>query len=399
MENTNGPVRILNLIDRVTNVPVCVVWEITLGCNLRCSHCGSRAGLKRTNELSFEECKKIVDELHELGTREICLIGGEVFIRPDWVYLVRYIKQKGIYCVVQTGGYKFPIDQLESALKFGLDGIGISIDGFKDDHDVLRGRSGSFNSAIELLRWCKQNSCSVSVNTQICSKNKNYIIEFGHFLMNEGVEFWQLQLTVPMGNASDQFEICLQPYELEKLYKSIYESYDELKKGGLLVMPGNNMGYFGPYEYLWRGPDRGGHYDGCTAGVNGMGIEADGTLKACPSLPKERYSCGSSRNTSIKQAWHSKKSFMWNRQPNERTYSGYCAECYYKDSCKAGCTWMSDSLFGEPGNNPYCIHRVIELKKKGIKEVVEKTKEATNIPFGTGKYKISEIQVIEITDE
>ena len=25
-------------------VPVHVVWELTLACNLKCSHCGSRAG-------------------------------------------------------------------------------------------------------------------------------------------------------------------------------------------------------------------------------------------------------------------------------------------------------------------------------------------------------------------
>ena len=27
--------------------PVHVVWELTLACNLRCAHCGSRAGHKR----------------------------------------------------------------------------------------------------------------------------------------------------------------------------------------------------------------------------------------------------------------------------------------------------------------------------------------------------------------
>lgn len=388
MKNTDGPVRILNLIDRVSNVPVCVVWEITLGCNLSCSHCGSRAGAKRRNELSLIECKNIVDQLSELGTREICLIGGEVFARKDWISLVEYIASKNIQCAIQTGGYRFPYPELEDAFQRGLSGIGISIDGFEEVHDSLRGKLGAFSSAMELLEWCRDRSYSVSVNTQISSLNKSDIHKFGESLMEKGVKYWQLQITVPMGNASDNFDICLQPQDLMEIYKRLASVYDKLTSGGLLMMPGNNVGYFGAYEYLWRGPNRGGYYDGCVAGVNGMGIEADGTIKACPSLPKERYSCGNAITDSISQAWKSDGVFDWNRKKDSRNYEGYCAECYYRHTCKAGCTWMSDSLFGRPGNNPYCIYRVEQLLKRNIVEFVEKVDEASSVPFGTGVYRI-----------
>ncbi|MBN9160059.1 MAG: hypothetical protein J0I07_03765 [Myxococcales bacterium] len=49
---------------------------------------------------------------------------------------------------------------------------------------------------------------------------------------------------------------------------------------------------------------------------------------------------------------------------------GYCATCYYADECKAGCTWTADVLFGKPGNNRYCHHRALELKKCGLRERV-----------------------------
>ena len=38
------PVRFVSEADASSNVPVHVVWEVTLACNLKCSHCGSRAG-------------------------------------------------------------------------------------------------------------------------------------------------------------------------------------------------------------------------------------------------------------------------------------------------------------------------------------------------------------------
>lgn len=58
-----------------------VVWEITLKCNLACSHCGSRAGDARTDELSTEEALDLVEQLKDVGIREVTLIGGEAFLR------------------------------------------------------------------------------------------------------------------------------------------------------------------------------------------------------------------------------------------------------------------------------------------------------------------------------
>ena len=61
------------------------VWEITLKCNLACIHCGSRAGPGRENELSTAEALDLVRQLDEVGIREVSLIGGEAFLRPDWL--------------------------------------------------------------------------------------------------------------------------------------------------------------------------------------------------------------------------------------------------------------------------------------------------------------------------
>src|ERR1700745_4376755 len=71
--------------DRRGHVPVHVVWEITLACNLKCGHCGSRAGKRRANELSTAECLDVVRQLAAAGTREITLIGGEAYLRRDWL--------------------------------------------------------------------------------------------------------------------------------------------------------------------------------------------------------------------------------------------------------------------------------------------------------------------------
>ena len=57
----------------------CAIWETTLKCNLKCSHCGSAAGNPRPNELTTEEALKLVEDLAELKTQDVCLMGGEPF--------------------------------------------------------------------------------------------------------------------------------------------------------------------------------------------------------------------------------------------------------------------------------------------------------------------------------
>src|ERR1700709_1764892 len=97
------PQRLRTDQDRRAHVPVHVVWEITLACNLKCGHCGSRAGKRRANELSTAECLDVVRQLAAAGTREITLIGGEAYLRRDWLEIAAEIARHGIHCGVQTG--------------------------------------------------------------------------------------------------------------------------------------------------------------------------------------------------------------------------------------------------------------------------------------------------------
>ena len=58
--------------------------ELTLRCNLRCLHCGSTAGEPRKDELEAEEWIKLIEDLAQLGCREVCLLGGEPFLASGW---------------------------------------------------------------------------------------------------------------------------------------------------------------------------------------------------------------------------------------------------------------------------------------------------------------------------
>ena len=49
------------------DAPICLTWEMTYGCNLRCVHCLSSSGAKRADELTTAEAKALLDELRHAG--------------------------------------------------------------------------------------------------------------------------------------------------------------------------------------------------------------------------------------------------------------------------------------------------------------------------------------------
>lgn len=53
------------------------VWEITMGCNMRCKHCGSSCAEALPDELNTSEALEVCDQLKDLGLKVITLSGGE----------------------------------------------------------------------------------------------------------------------------------------------------------------------------------------------------------------------------------------------------------------------------------------------------------------------------------
>jgi Y-X(10)_GDL-associated radical SAM protein len=371
-------------------VPVHVVWELTLACNLECNHCGSRAGLPRPNELSTAECLEVVEALNRLGTREVSLIGGEAYLRKDWVEIIRAVRSHGMYCAIQSGGRALTDARLEAAAEAGLQGVGISIDGLEELHDRLRGFEGSHAMAVDAMRRAKRLGLSVSANSQIGPETIEQLPEIMDLLIDAGATHWQIQLTVAMGNAVDNDELILQPYQLLELMPLLARLNIEGRRRGLLMIVGNNIGYFGPYETLLRGcyDEEQPFWGGCSAGQTAIGLESDGTVKGCPSLATVGYAGGNVRDLSIEEIWHTSEAMHFGRMRSVDDLWGFCRDCYYADVCRAGCTWTSDSLLGKPGNNPYCHYRALELEKRGLREKVTKVVDAPDAPFAKGRFEL-----------
>ncbi|GGY19756.1 GDL motif peptide-associated radical SAM/SPASM maturase [Paludibacterium paludis] len=383
------PARYLDDSDFIGFVPVHVVWEITLACDLKCLHCGSRAGHRRANELSTAECLEVIDALARLGTREVTLIGGEAYLRKDWSRLIRAIHEHGMYCAIQTGGRNLTRAKLQEAIDAGLDGVGVSLDGLAPLHDTVRNVKGSFERASDTLARAREAGLAVSVNTQIGPRTMADLPALMEHIIGLGATHWQIQLTVAMGNAVDNPDVLLQPYQLLELMPLLARLYREGEARGLLMNVGNNIGYYGPYEHLWRGfGDDRVHWTGCAAGQTVIALEADGTVKGCPSLATVGFAGGNVRDLPLEAIWHHSEGIHFGRLRSVDDLWGYCRDCYYNDVCRGGCTWTSHSLLGKPGNNPYCHYRALQLHKQGLRERIVKLQDAAPASFAVGRFDL-----------
>lgn len=383
------PGRLLTASDVEEHRPVHAVWELTLACNLKCRHCGSRAGKRRPNELTTDECLDLVRQLADAGVREVSLIGGEAYLRRDWIEIVCAVADAGMECTLVTGGRNLTDERVRAAAEAGLRGASVSIDGLRESHDAVRGVPGSFDHAVAALERLRAHGVAAAVNTQVSSTVIPELRPLLDVLVGLGVTHWKVQLTVAMGRAADNDELLMQPYQMLELMPLLAELHEEAAPQGLLLQLGNNVGYFGPYEALLRGDEsRGAHWSGCYAGRNVLGIEADGTIKGCPSLPTTAYAAGNVRTASLETLWAEAPELAFARERDRDELWGFCGTCYYASVCSGGCSWTAHSLLGRRGNNPYCHHRALRLAADGVRERIERVERAPGTPFDSGRFEI-----------
>ena len=370
-------------------VPRLAVWELTLACDQKCIHCGSRAGPARPGELTTEECLDLVRQLRELGVGEVTLLGGEAYLRSDFVLVIRAIREAGMACSLTTGGRNLTPARIEAMVAAGVSSVNLSIDGMQATHDHLRGVPGSWERAFAAIANLRAAGAKVHVNTQINRLSLPDLPELLVALHAAGIRGWQLQITAPFGNAGDHPEILLQPYMYIELFERLDRIVEDATRLGVAIWPANNLGYFGPLEAkIRRLQKRGAHYKGCGAGRHQVGIEADGAIKGCPSLGGPANVGGNVKEHALREIWERAEELAYTRERTEADLWGYCAECYYATVCRAGCTATAEPLLGRPGNNPFCHHRAQQMHAMGMRERIELVSRGPGVPFDHGLYRL-----------
>jgi radical SAM protein with 4Fe4S-binding SPASM domain len=376
-------------IDRVTR-PFYAVWEVTLRCDLSCRHCSSRAGRARDDELTTREALDLVGALADLGVEEVTLIGGEAYLRDDWLEIIRAIRGRGMRCTLVTGGRGFSRARAHAAKDAGLQSVSVSVDGLEASHDALRGLRGSFDGALAAIDAVRGVGMQVTANTQIARRNVRDVPELFARLLEARIAAWQPQITVPMGRAADEADIVIEPFQMLEVMPMLARLKSLADAAGVVFWPGNNVGYFGPHEAHLRDSMPGCQRGSCGAGRVSIGVESNGNVKGCPSLPSREYVGGNVRSAPLEAIWERAPAVGFMRERSVADLWGRCSTCYYAEDCLGGCSWTAHSATGRPGNNPYCHHRALTLLRQGLRERIVLRERPPGQSFDLGIFDLVE---------
>ncbi|MDP1695272.1 MAG: radical SAM protein [Candidatus Woesearchaeota archaeon] len=133
-------------------------------CNLRCGHCyyssthqaGSKES-KETNVLDLRDWKKVLDQALPLGFCHISIVGKEPLLSPDITFgIFSHLEEKrgefqDIRLELITNGTLIACNKERLAELPQMDFFSVSLDGYREDHDSIRGK-GMYQKSLEGLR-------------------------------------------------------------------------------------------------------------------------------------------------------------------------------------------------------------------------------------------------------
>lgn len=370
--------------------PRYVVWELTLRCDHACTHCGSRAGVAREVELTTAQALDVVDQLAAAGTREVVLIGGEAYLHDGFLEIVRALRARDVNPAMTTGGRGITAELAAAMRDAGISHVSVSIDGLEATHDRMRNLRGSWAAGMAALAHLHAAGIPIHSNINLNRLNHRDLEPLYDVLRAGGIAGWQVQLTAPLGRAADRADLIFQPWDLLDVIPRVAALKQRARADGITIMPGNNLGYFGPEEATLRSLHAGGrdHWQGCQAGRFVMGIESDGAVKGCPSLQTAHYVGGSLRERRLAEIWRDAPELQFARARTVAELWGFCRTCDFAATCLGGCSFTAQSILGRRGNNPYCHYRARTLAKQGLRERLVPAAPATGTPFDNGTFEL-----------
>jgi radical SAM protein with 4Fe4S-binding SPASM domain len=303
----------------------CCVWELTLRCNLRCMHCGATAGRPRANELSTAEVLQVADEL-------VALRAGEV-------------------TVIFTNGTLLTPRRIEQLQALRPRTVGTSIDGgCASVHDAIRGVPGAFDATLSAIDDLQKAGLRVSVITTITRRNLYELPTIARLLVGRHIR-WQIQAAGGGGERLTQADL-LTPLEFYLAALFIARMRATYSWSVLPIIGAHDFGYCSTRLPSPRVP--GQVWGGCGAGRDTLGIQSDGGVKGCLSLP-ETFVVGNLRERPLAELWEGDTFASW-REPVTR--HGFCADCPHGETCEGGCTELAVTYSGRRGENPVCLYRI-----------------------------------------
>lgn len=343
-----------------------VVFNCTKMCNLKCVHCYSGSdGQKGTGELSTEQAKHLIDDLHSFGSPVLLFSGGEPLMRADILTLLEYTVSKGMRAVLSTNGTLITRETAEKLAKLGLSYVGVSLDGLEETHDSFRMQKGAFEKALRGISNCLEHRIKVGIRFTINSSNYHQIP--GLFALLEEYKipricFYHLVTTGRAGNlTSDRLTLEQTRQTVDTIIDKTRALYDKGLKPEVLTVDNHCDG---PYLYLrmLREQHPGAeevfkllqYNRGNSSGVGIGCVSWDGEVY--PDQFHRTLSLGNVTGRPFSTIWTDLDNPVLKKLKHKKEHvTGRCSDCKYLDICAGNFRARAEALTGDLwASDPAC---------------------------------------------
>ncbi len=319
-----------------------IVWECTSRCNITCLHCGTMGEPTGSlRELTTSQAKRMFDRLDEaFGLSDLTCVsitGGEPTVRDDLVEMVEHIRAYGVpQIVTHSNGHRLAREPgLAEALgRAGVTGIGINLDGLRENHTWLRQNPDAFECSVLALQQAQDAGVDTMISTVLTKRVIGDLGELRELLVDLRPDRWRLLPIEPIGRASAALtDELLSPEDLAEVLGFVVECQTlELPFGvemGCGQWYGKQLeGFVRPY--IWH----------CIAGINVLGIMSDGSIGACNNIDRS-YCQGNVLEDDVKDVWQYRFDVFRDR---EWARNDECIDCSDWGLCKGGEMHMRSPL-------------------------------------------------------
>ncbi len=334
--------------------PACVVWELTLACNLKCLHCGSTSGGRRKTELSTAEALGLCGDLARTGCRGVALMGGEPFLRKDFFKIASRVRQLGMELSVITNGTIHSEEIFDNLKGLAPRAVAVSLDAARPElHDRIRGMDGAFKKSSAFIDRCLKEGLPVSVITTMHRLNIKELPGLRDLIKGRGIA-WQVQTAGAEGGRFSK-DLLLDAEEFYAVGLFVEACRREFSPEELPVIGAHDLGY---NSGLLKNVSLYEKWEGCQAGTAVAGIRSNGDVLGCLAINDDKFVEGNVLTNSFYDIWNGPGSFRYTRGFRKEQAGGNCSACAHVETCKGGCNEMSLMKTGAIHNDPYCFFRL-----------------------------------------
>lgn len=350
--------------------PFIVIWEVTRACALKCLHCRAEAQYRADpRQLSFEEGKKLIDDIAEMDNPLFVFTGGDPLMRRDLFDLAKYaIEEKNLpVSMTPSATPKVTRAAIQKAKEVGLSRWAFSLDGScAEIHDHFRGTKGSYDLTMRGIEHLKELNIPIQVNTTVSNYNMNDLEAIAEKVKDMGAVLWSTFFLVPTGRGMEKDMIT--PEQHEEVMKWLFQIQQKMPYGvkateaphyrRVYLQERRRLGLQEAPQGMKRTDLLGRAPKGVNDGDGFVFISHTGDVYPSGFLP---VSCGNVKEKSLSDIY--RNSPVLKQLRDKSLLKGKCGVCEFKELC-GGSRARAYALTGDYlESDPYCSYIPIALQQ------------------------------------